>query len=262
MNAWAVHVGKVPSCADAQLGYERQDAVAENAERTAREVGVATFETERQDHLVGAYARLHYERLWGRAAIQGDVKEGLVEPLTSILKAEIYRRLAKTAKEKQSLEETIGDIFNVHAGIETTAKEESVLRRDVKPVKPQKRPLIDRPGTDGKATGPRRGDFVYDVPVIAELEAMLAQNPQLQAQLKAASDKWAETRPAPGDSTTVYADLADGAVMREHPGVGVAADRSDGSTRLAFILYYDDLEVVNPLGAFHGTPGGANEGSM
>ena len=31
------------------------------------------------------------------------------------------------------------------------------------------------------------------------------------------------------------------------------ADRSDGSTRLAIILYYDDVEVVNPIGAFHGT---------
>ena len=176
-----------------------------------------------------------------------------MDPLASMMKAEVYRRLARTAKERQTLEETIGDIFDVHAGIETSAKEETVLRRAVKPVKPQKRLLVDRPDKDGKATGPRRGDFVYDVPVIAELEAMLANNPQLQAQLKAASDKWAETRPAPGDSTTVYADIADGAIMREHPGLGVAADRSDGSTRLAFILYYDDLEVVNPLGAFHGT---------
>ena len=35
--------------------------------------------------------------------------------------------------------------------------------------------------------------------------------------------------------------------------MGPASDRSDGTVRLAFILYYDDLEVVNPLGAFHGT---------
>ena len=35
--------------------------------------------------------------------------------------------------------------------------------------------------------------------------------------------------------------------------MGIGSDRSDGSVRLAFILYYDDLEMVNPLGAFHGT---------
>ena len=45
----------------------------------------------------------------------------------------------------------------------------------------------------------------------------------------------------------------DGEVMQKHPELGQSADRSDGSVRLAFILYYDDLEVVNPLGAFHGT---------
>ena len=41
--------------------------------------------------------------------------------------------------------------------------------------------------------------------------------------------------------------------MKTHSELGHEADRSDGSVRLAFILYYDDLEVVNALGAFHGT---------
>ena len=34
--------------------------------------------------------------------------------------------------------------------------------------------------------------------------------------------------------------------------LGDKADRSDGSVRLAFVLYYDDVEVVNALGAFTG----------
>ena len=46
--------------------------------------------------------------------------------------------------------------------------------------------------------------------------------------------------------------MPDGARFREHPELGTSADRTDGALRLAFILYYDDLEVVNPLGAFHG----------
>ena len=242
-----------PCCEDAQLGYVRYDAVAASAAATAQQVGGAVFDADRQAHVLGAYSRLHYQKMLGRTCIQGDIKDDLVQPLTQMMKAEVYRRLAKTAQDRETLEETIGDIFDVHAGIETSAKQDVVLRNQVKPVKPEKRWLVDRPDANGKATGPRRGDFVYDVPIIAELEAMLSNDLQLQAQLKAASDSWAATRPAPGDSTTVYADIPDGAILREHERLGVAADRSDGSTRLAIILYYDDLEVVNPLGAFHGT---------
>ena len=56
---------------------------------------------------------------------------------------------------------------------------------------------------------------------------------------------------------TVYADIPDGSVFRNHPELGVSADRSDDAVRLAFILYYDDIlyydvEVVNALGAFTG----------
>ena len=47
-------------------------------------------------------------------------------------------------------------------------------------------------------------------------------------------------------------DLPDGARFRDHPELGTTADRSDGALRLAFILYYDDVEVTNPIGAFHG----------
>ena len=50
----------------------------------------------------------------------------------------------------------------------------------------------------------------------------------------------------------MYLDLPDGERFRNHPELGDNADRSDGSLRLAFILYYDDVEVVNPIGAFHG----------
>ena len=122
----------------------------------------------------------------------------------------------------------------------------------VEPVVPKARELVDQPDANGRPTGPRRGDFVYDVPIRDELEAMVKANLGLLDELRAASDAWAQTAPMPGDSTMVYADISDGEVLRSHAQLGESADRSDGSVRLAFILYYDDLEVVNPLGAFHG----------
>ena len=187
-----------------------------------------------------------------RTCIQEDIKEGTVEPLVAKMKQEIFRRLAKTPAEQQTLEQQIGTVFNVHQGIESTAREESTLRGMIQPVKPVKRELIDRPDEFGAAGGLRHGDFAYDVPVEEELKAMVQADPNVLAQLKAASDAWAKERPSPGESCTVYTDLTDGLRFHEHPELGTKADRSDGSVRLAFILYYDDLEVVNPLGAFHG----------
>lgn len=70
--------------------------------------------------------------------------------------------------------------------------------------------------------------------------------------MRSAADAWAHRDHQPGDHDYVYADIPDGTRFREHPELGDAADRSDGALRLAFILYYDDVEVVNPIGAFHG----------
>ena len=52
----------------------------------------------------------------------------------------------------------------------------------------------------------------------------------------------------PGDSVEAYCDITDGSIFRAHPELGVDADRSDGAVRLAFILYYDEVEVTNALG--------------
>ena len=85
-----------------------------------------------------------------------------------------------------------------------------------------------------------------------ELQKLLRGNTELCKRLQRAADSWAKERPEAGTRRYVFADISDGAIMRNHPELGEKADRSDGSLRLAFILYYDDLEVVNPLGAFHG----------
>ena len=251
--AYEKHMAGTSWCEEAEAGCELVDVQQEACDKLDAAAGDSSYALDIQQHLVGSYADLQYDKLVARTCIQSTIKEQLVTPLVSKIKDEIFRRLAKTPQEQQCLEKQIGAVFEVHAGIETEFLEEAVLRRTFKPVKPVKRELVDRPDAQGVAQGSRRGDFVYDVPMKEELEAMLAKDPSLHAQLKQASEAWATERPEPGDSRTVYADFCDGDVLQSHPGLGRASDRSDGTVRLAFILYYDDLEVVNPLGAFHGT---------
>ena len=241
--SWDGHVRHSSYCAEAgaePVPFDSQQEALDDALQVSRD---AIYKADVQSQLLCGYSALEYDRLVPRAAIQTGMKEGVVEPLVNTIKEEIYRRLAKSPEERTSLESIIGSVFDVHRGIETTAKEENALRATINPVAPVRRELVDTPGADGKATGPRRGDFVYDIPIQSELEALAEANPGLLDELRAASDAWGKTGPAAGASTKVYVDISDGAVMQMHSQLGTEADRSDGSVRLAFVLYYDDLEV-------------------
>ena len=105
---------------------------------------------------------------------------------------------------------------------------------------------MDRPGQQGRPQGPRKGDHVYDVPVCDGLRAIIRDDPAVLDAWKQAADSWTSARP--GEPVTVYCDITDGSVFREHPELGAAADRSDGALRLGFILYYDEVEVCNAIG--------------
>ena len=256
LRGFAVHLGKSPVCEEMCADLVEYNPAEEEMRETFENAAVDQYKDDMQSYMVDNYATLYYDNMVERTCIQREIKEGLVEGMVAKMKCEIFRRLAKNPEEHKTLEAQIGAVFDVHRGIETAAKEEGVLKakldEEVRMVEPVRRELIDAPDKNGKATGPRTGDFVYDVPIKEELKSMFAADPTLLEQLRAASDAWAAERPSVGSTRRVYVDIADGDVLRSHPHLGQSADKSDGAVRLAFILYYDDLEVVNPLGAFHG----------
>ena len=90
------------------------------------------YKSDVQSFLVDQYATLHYDKMVERSCIQGQIKEGLVEGLVSKLKDEVFRRLASSDQEQKTLEQQIGEVFNVHRGIETAAKEEGVLKGNLR----------------------------------------------------------------------------------------------------------------------------------
>ena len=137
--------------------------------------------TDIRQFLVCKYAHLQHLKMVDRTCIQEHIKVGLVEPLMTKIKEEIIHRIALALRNKRvTLEEEIAEVFDVHTGIETTCKEETDLRAILNPVKPVKRMLVDRPGGNGgEALGPRRGDYVYDVPVAQQLEKLLSQDATL-----------------------------------------------------------------------------------
>ena len=82
--------------------------------------------------------------------------------------------------------------------------------------------------------------FVYDIPLEQSLQRELLYNREFATYMT----DWHE-RPPSADGT--YSSTQDGTVAREHPELGNTT--YDGPSRLAFGHYYDDVEVVNPIGA-------------
>ena len=211
-NGWKsfmLHVAHSPLCAEREAGCELYDPQQAATTRLNTLAGESSYAADIQSHMVQSYSELYYEKFVQETTIQSSIQDGLVSGMISKMKAEVYRRLARTPAEEQELEKVIGTVFDVHQGIETAQLRHGVLSRTVHPVKPQKRGLIDRPDGEGLATGPRSGDYVYDVPVPQELESMLASDPSLLSKLKAASDSWAQERPEPApDARHRVRDLA------------------------------------------------------
>jgi len=52
------------------------------------------------------------------------------------------------------------------------------------------------------------------------------------------------------DSETILFDIPDGLLFQTHPEL--SKPDATGTVRLAFILYYDDIQVNNPLGFARG----------
>ena len=225
-DTWYRHQARSPICSDAIP--DSVDAREETVQDLNQATGASSHKTDLKEHCLSCYSNLQYGKLVPRTCIDEDIKEKLIEPLMGKLKAEVCRRLATSVQDRERIADVISDVFDIHRDIETTCKEEAALKHMIKPVKPVPRELIDQPNSEGKRTGPRCGDFVYDVPITEELEAMLKCDPSLLAQLQAASAAFASERPEAGACREVYVDITDGAVITNHPGIGICADRSDG----------------------------------
>ena len=191
-------------------------------------------ETERE-RLDNEFASLMYTDLMPQTSV--DKVRGVMSRHIAGMQGEVNRRLA--ASSVNNLQEVVASVFDVHRGQETAGQ----LRARFEPAPAVRRDLIDD-------RGGRVGDHVYDVPISEGIRAILRDNPSVLSQLQEAAASWAN--PKKGESKTVFVDISDGSILQEHPELGVSADRSDGAVRLGFILYYDDVEVVNALGAFTG----------
>ena len=238
-----------------------EERVAQTVSQLQSDAQQVTYESTMRETMVGKLGEFLYSSVPTPRSHVDEISQ-MVGEVALDVKAEVYKRLHEHISEGQlnslfGVEPSTGNmgifepstgnmgIFDVRRGIETAAKEETVRSDLHHPVEPQKRMLYD-------PDGERTGDHVYDVPLSKELQAWVRQTPGLMAEMSDADRRWSEVAASKAAPTSLT-DLTDGAVFRNHPELGAVRAADDESLRLAFTLYYDDVEVTNPLGAFTGT---------
>ena len=166
--------------------------------------------------------------------------------MMGMVKAELLKgvRGGHTQTEMEGIVNYVCDVFR---GIECTELEDDVRAKVLHAQQPVERKLID-------PTGTRHGDVCYDIPIDERLQWWLQNDRKAWDHVQRAQQAWQQAPPHPGTSETVYMDITCGSVVRGHPELGddarraCAAKGGDNIIRLKLILYYDEVEVCNPLG--------------
>jgi hypothetical protein len=161
----------------------------------------------------------------------------------------------KTAAVKRAIQPHVGADVNLDLLIDpimkasdrySTAKREARGRKNRQPYRviPVKRSLgthaVEYDVGDGKMETRQEELFVYDIPLEQSLQRELLYNPEFAQYMT----DWS-TRPPNADGT--YTSTQDGSAAQNHPMLGNTTYQ--GAARLGYAHYYDDVEVVNPIGA-------------
>ena len=181
--------------------------------------------------------------------------------LMCAVKEQLQKEL-HSGMSKEAMDRTITEVCNVFNGIDTDAKEDTAIAAmlqscGMEPQQPVRRNL--RHPTTGQLTG----SVCYDIPIDVSLAVLLQSRRPLWEMIYSHASRWA-TRGAQrhGKEVEVLRDIPDGTVYRMHPKLGdAAAAEAIASTpeaelrsvlKLSLVVYYDEVEVTNPLGASAG----------
>ena len=187
---------------------------------------------------------LRYEQYISPANVQ-RVKD-LVTRVTAQQTAAIKRAIAPhLIGSETNLDDLIDPIMQATDRYRTQQRELSGRqRRQTYRVHPMRRSLgthpIEHDVGGGRMETRNEELYMYDIPIEQSLQREVLYNPDFAKHFR----DWG-VRPPNADGS--YTSTQDGSVARNHPMLGNTT--YEGPSRLAFAHYYDDVEVVNPLGA-------------
>lgn len=202
-----------------------------DAEQAKRDKAVSRI---KQCH-IDQCAEARFEHCVSNANVQRQ-KEA-TQQLVGEMATAVKRTLEGRVKDGVNLDALIDPIMSALEDVKSS-KAEASMRQGLLShnVVPRRRSLGEGIGEDGRPCEL----FMYDVPLEQSLQREYMHNPSFASYMT----DWAERPPNPDG---LYTSTQDGSVARNHPAL--SEPNYDGPPRLGFAHYYDDVEVVNPLGA-------------
>ena len=185
-------------------------------------------------------------------AVIDDFKEKVTTWMSSV-EANLVNELEPHISKESGIDVTglIHSRLDIFNGIHTAKLEQKELVNSVlgqRFVDPVKRMM------PGSTT-----DFLWDLPLVPQLQAKLTYDPSAAAQILESSRRWSASSTTPPMEKRVFKDIEDGDVFQTHAKLGVAACplpcplSGVDAILTAWEGYYDEVECTNPLGVARGT---------
>lgn len=242
----SVHLEQQKTCRDsAEWGYQPAEPHSTtHSTHSAATDRAVRYSANMQAFMIESRGDLRYNQ--GVSVANLDRVRSAQTEMMGMVKAELLQgvRAGHTQTDMEGIVNYVCDVFR---GIECTEKEDEARAKVLRAQQPVARKLID-------PTGTRHGDTCYDIPIDERLQWWFQNDPKAWDHVQRAQRAWQQAPPPPGTSETVYMDITCGSVVRGHPELGddarraCAAKGGDDIIRLKLILYYDEVEVCNPLG--------------
>lgn len=191
----------------------------------------------------------------------GSVKESM-RSLLGAAEVELTRRLAPfvTKCSDLSLRSIVRETLDVFNGIETGRRESAFMKGRVPYIEPVEHVLgkVTYKTTDLEGFTFSSKDLThkaYYIPISSNIERVCQHDEQALEMVHRTQKEWSKKTPPRGTTKRVYADIPSGNLFGDHERLGDAQRGNpewNGKIRICIVLYYDGLEVANPLGFARG----------
>ena len=254
------HLRSHPACKAAYSSGSQAQAQALSSDGLAARTSL--FQAAMKENITEELGHMRYEALTSGSAVN-KFKEGVSRWLL-LTEERLLEELQPCISSSSGIDvaELIRSSLGWMKGIETEATEAAnhrkLLGRAL--VTPVQRRLGTHKSVIKNAEGVEQSsrehtDYCYDIPLSEQLQALIEHDAAAWQQIVQSSESWSRTSQ---DDAGVIGDICDGLLFREHPKLG----SSSGSImcevlggkrlKLAFMMYYDEVETCNTLGFARG----------
>ena len=256
----SMHLGKSQGCIDRHRASLQQGQQAPGAKRPKTDQQAAAFRKEQQVRAADELHDLREDHGVGDAGVQ-QVKDTM-RTLLGDVQEELVRRLAPSVSRCSDVElrSIVSETLDVFKGLESGRREKAFMKSRVPYIEPVEHTLgkVTYKTVDAEGftySGKELTHKAYYIPISGSIPRVCQNDPNALEMIHRTQEEWSKNAPPRGTTKRIYLDIPHGDLFQEHEMLGDTQRGNPywkGRIRIAIVLYYDGLEVANPLGFARG----------